>query len=62
MGVTALLARGQYPYEYWYWIGVGALVVLTILYNIGFTLALTFMPGNTPSFHILRLQFSYYDQ
>lgn len=46
VGVAALIARGQYPYDYWYWLGLGALLGLTILYNVGFTFALGYMPGN----------------
>ena len=45
VGVAALAARGQYTEGYWYWIGVGALFGLAIIYNIGFTIALGFMPG-----------------
>nr|XP_024391802.1 ABC transporter G family member 36-like isoform X3 [Physcomitrium patens] len=45
VGVAALIARGQYPYDYWYWLGLGALLGLTILYNVGFTFALGYMPA-----------------
>jgi hypothetical protein len=45
VGVAALVSRGQYTEAYWYWIGVGALLGLTILYNVGFTIALGYMPA-----------------
>ena len=45
VGVAALASRGQYTHAYWYWIGLGALFGLAIIYNIGFTIALGYMPG-----------------
>lgn len=47
VGVATLLSRGQYPYAYWYWIGVAGLVVFIFLFNLGFTLALSYMPGKS---------------
>jgi hypothetical protein len=45
LGVQVLESRGQFAEAYWYWIGVGALVGYIIIFNIGFTLAIAFMPG-----------------
>lgn len=43
LGVAVLKARGFLPEAKMYWIGVGALFGFTILFNICFTLALTYM-------------------
>lgn len=43
LGVTVLKSRGFLPHAYWYWIGTGALLGFVILFNFGFTLALTFL-------------------
>jgi hypothetical protein len=51
VGVAALLSRGQYPYAYWYWIGIGALVGFAVIFNLGFTVALGFMPRKCPLLH-----------
>lgn len=57
VGVAALSSRGQYTHGYWYWIGLGALFGLAIIYNIGFTIALGYMPGeiqyDTHGFNIM---------
>jgi hypothetical protein len=45
LGVQVLESRGQFADAYWYWIGIGALVGYIIIFNIGFTLAIAFMPG-----------------
>ncbi|CAK7326251.1 unnamed protein product [Dovyalis caffra] len=44
-----LESRGLNFQGYFYWISVGALIGLTVLFNIGFALALTFLksPGNS---------------
>ncbi len=44
LGVQVLESRGQFAHAYWYWIGIAALVGFTIVFNIGFTLAIAFMP------------------
>jgi hypothetical protein len=44
LGVQVLESRGQFAEAYWYWIGIGALVGYIIIFNIGFTLAIAFMP------------------
>ncbi|KAF8393306.1 hypothetical protein HHK36_021547 [Tetracentron sinense] len=43
LGETLLRVRSLFPESYWYWIGLGALVGYTILFNILFTLSLTYL-------------------
>ncbi|KAL5059786.1 hypothetical protein RYX36_031390 [Vicia faba] len=43
LGVGVLKSRGFFTESYWYWIGVGALIVYTLLFNIGYILSLTFL-------------------
>ncbi|KAJ0075710.1 hypothetical protein Patl1_34366 [Pistacia atlantica] len=43
LGVLILKSRGFFPDAYWYWLGVGALAGFTLLFNFGFTLALTYL-------------------
>ncbi|KAJ7294134.1 hypothetical protein O6H91_19G003400 [Diphasiastrum complanatum] len=43
VGVALLKSRGIFPQWYWYWIGIGALIGYAILFNILFTLALTYL-------------------
>ncbi|KAL5562676.1 hypothetical protein UlMin_032423 [Ulmus minor] len=43
LGVKVLKSGGFFPYAYWYWIGVGALIGFILVFNIGFTLALSFV-------------------
>ncbi|KAG9131352.1 hypothetical protein Leryth_006173 [Lithospermum erythrorhizon] len=43
LGVTVLKSRGSFPDTYWYWLGAGALIGFTILFNISFTFALTYL-------------------
>ncbi|XP_061986018.1 pleiotropic drug resistance protein 3-like [Populus nigra] len=49
IGQQTLESRGLNFHGYFYWISVGALMGLALLFNIGFTLALTFLkpPGNS---------------
>ncbi|KAI8531760.1 hypothetical protein RHMOL_Rhmol11G0160500 [Rhododendron molle] len=47
IGIETLENRGLYFRGYFFWLSVGALLGLAILFNIGFTLALTFL--NPPS-------------
>uniref|UniRef100_V5NWW4 PDR protein 2 n=1 Tax=Amsonia hubrichtii TaxID=946328 RepID=V5NWW4_9GENT len=49
LGETLLKVRSLFPESYWYWIGVGALLGYTLLFNILFTLFLTYLNplGNT---------------
>ncbi|KAJ8755161.1 hypothetical protein K2173_018959 [Erythroxylum novogranatense] len=43
LGVLVLESRGFFTHAYWYWIAVGALIGFVLLFNICFTLALTFL-------------------
>ncbi|GFS35362.1 pleiotropic drug resistance 4 [Actinidia rufa] len=43
LGEKLLKARSLFPESYWFWIGVGALLGYTILFNILFTLCLTYL-------------------
>ncbi|KAL4589134.1 hypothetical protein LXL04_002036 [Taraxacum kok-saghyz] len=43
LGVTVIKSRGFFPYAYWYWIAVAALIGFMFLFNITYTLALTFL-------------------
>ncbi|KAI5057342.1 hypothetical protein GOP47_0027357 [Adiantum capillus-veneris] len=43
IGTAILKARGFFTEDYWYWISIGALIGFAILYNILFTLALTYL-------------------
>ncbi|KAJ0794192.1 putative ABC-2 type transporter, plant PDR ABC transporter associated [Helianthus annuus] len=43
LGTMLLKVRSLFPEDYWYWIGVGALLGYTILFNVLFTLFLTYL-------------------
>ncbi|XP_024532572.1 ABC transporter G family member 29 [Selaginella moellendorffii] len=43
IGATVLKDRGFFARGYWYWIGVGAMVGFMCLFNVLFTLALTYL-------------------
>ncbi|PON32553.1 ABC transporter-like [Parasponia andersonii] len=43
LGVAVLESRGFFTKSYWYWIGFGAVVVYTIIFNVLYVLALTFL-------------------
>ncbi|CAK8543690.1 unnamed protein product [Lathyrus sativus] len=43
LGIEVLKSRGFFTESYWYWIGVGALIGYTLLFNIGYILALAFL-------------------
>ncbi|KAE9592434.1 putative sulfate-transporting ATPase [Lupinus albus] len=51
VGKALLRARGMYTEEYWYWISVGALIGFSLLFNVAFILALTYLNplGNSKS-------------
>ncbi|XP_058191658.1 pleiotropic drug resistance protein 3-like isoform X3 [Rhododendron vialii] len=51
IGIETLENRGLYFRGYFFWLSVGGLLGLAILFNIGFTLALTFL--NPPSSHAI---------
>ncbi|KAK9923261.1 hypothetical protein M0R45_031690 [Rubus argutus] len=43
LGVAVLKSRGFFPHAYWYWIGVVALIGYVLLFNIGYTVALSYL-------------------
>ncbi|XP_052182366.1 ABC transporter G family member 32-like isoform X2 [Diospyros lotus] len=43
LGVALLKARSLFPQSYWYWIGIGALLGYTVLFNLLFTIFLTYL-------------------
>ncbi|XP_049934466.1 ABC transporter G family member 31 isoform X2 [Nymphaea colorata] len=43
IGLALLKSRGLFPENYWYWIGVAALLSYSILFNILFTVFLTYL-------------------
>ncbi|KAK8645856.1 hypothetical protein V6N13_119664 [Hibiscus sabdariffa] len=43
LGIEVLKSRSFFTEAYWYWIGVGGLVGFVLLFNFGYTLALTFL-------------------
>uniref|UniRef100_A0A2N9EHN3 ABC transporter domain-containing protein n=1 Tax=Fagus sylvatica TaxID=28930 RepID=A0A2N9EHN3_FAGSY len=43
VGKVLLRSRGMFKEEYWYWISVGALLAFSVLFNICFIVALTFL-------------------
>ncbi|OAY63326.1 ABC transporter G family member 36 [Ananas comosus] len=43
LGVQVLTSRGVFPEAKWYWIGFGALIGYLFLFNILFTLAITYL-------------------
>ncbi|KAH9780878.1 ABC transporter G family member 40 [Citrus sinensis] len=47
LGVQVLKSRGFFPHAFWYWIGLGAMIGFVLLFNIGFTLSLTFLNRGT---------------
>ncbi|RXH71769.1 hypothetical protein DVH24_025270 [Malus domestica] len=51
LSLQVLESRGLNFEGYFYWISLGALVGFTVLFNVGFTLALTFLksPGRPPA-------------
>ncbi|KAK9682589.1 hypothetical protein RND81_10G083900 [Saponaria officinalis] len=43
LGKTVLEARGVFTQAYWYWIGLAALVGYVLLFNVMYTIALTYL-------------------
>lgn len=43
LGKLVLESRGVFPEAKWYWIGVGALLGYVLLFNILYTICLTFL-------------------
>ena len=50
-------SRGFFAHAYWFWLGLGALFGFVLLFNLGFTLALTFL--NREYRYHLRLNYFY---
>ncbi|KAH1240271.1 Pleiotropic drug resistance protein 1 [Glycine max] len=46
LGIQILESRGYFTHEYWYWIGIGALIGFMFLFNIIYTLALTYLKNS----------------
>jgi hypothetical protein len=47
LGIDVLKSRGMFTEAKWYWIGVGALLGYVIVFNILFTLALSYLKRNS---------------
>lgn len=45
LGIQVLKSRGFFTEAYWYWLGAGALCGFTIVFNLLYTVALTFLSG-----------------
>ncbi|CAJ1951217.1 unnamed protein product [Sphenostylis stenocarpa] len=43
LGIQILESRGFFTHAYWYWIGIGALIGFIFLFNIMYTLALSYL-------------------
>ncbi|XP_061365065.1 pleiotropic drug resistance protein 1-like isoform X3 [Gastrolobium bilobum] len=43
LGIQVLESRGFFTHAYWYWIGIGALIGFMFLFNIIYTVALTYL-------------------
>eukprot|EP01018_Ginkgo_biloba_P004077 Gb_33043 [translate_table: standard] len=43
LGQLVMKSRGIFPHAYWYWIGIGGLMSYSILFNILYTMALTYL-------------------
>lgn len=43
LGEALLKVRSLFPQSYWYWIGVGALLGYTVIFNILFTIFLSYL-------------------
>ncbi|KAL5574591.1 hypothetical protein UlMin_016290 [Ulmus minor] len=43
LGLAVLKSGGFFPYAYWYWLGLGVIIGFMFFFNIGFTLALTYL-------------------
>ncbi|GMN37310.1 hypothetical protein TIFTF001_006704 [Ficus carica] len=47
LGVQVLKARGFFAESKWYWIGIGALLGFIVVFNLLYTVALTFLNGKS---------------
>ncbi|XP_078447546.1 pleiotropic drug resistance protein 2-like [Wolffia australiana] len=43
IGTALLKSKGMFINGYWYWISIGALIILTLVYNIGFVACSTYL-------------------
>lgn len=59
VGQVLLKARGFYTQEYWFWICIGALFGFSLLFNLLFILALTYLNRKYPfGFkHLIEMKF-----
>ncbi|CAJ1922092.1 unnamed protein product [Sphenostylis stenocarpa] len=48
LGVEVLKSRGFFIQSYWFWIGVAALIGYTLLFNLGYILALAYLSREEP--------------
>lgn len=48
VGKALLKARNMFTEDYWYWICIGALLGFSLLFNICFIVALTFLNRKSP--------------
>lgn len=55
LGELVLISRGIFTENYWYWIDVGVLFGFAILFNIGFTIALSLMKRNILSYTLTAI-------
>ena len=55
LGVQVLMNRGIVTENYFYWVGVGALVVTIILFNVLYTITLTYLSRKFTLDHISSL-------
>jgi hypothetical protein len=64
LGEQVLLSRGIYPHNYYYWVGVGALLLTIIIFNVLYTITLTYLSRKSslhPMSNLLReLNSGYY--
>lgn len=52
VGKALLKARGIFTEDYWYWISIGALIGFSLLFNVCFILALTYLDRKFLSYPI----------
>lgn len=43
LGIQVLEIHGLFHEDYFYWISIGSLIGFTVLFNLGYTLALTYL-------------------
>lgn len=55
LGEQVLVSRGIIPHNYYYWVGVGALLLTIIVFNILYTITLTYLSRKSTLDHISSL-------